>query len=282
MESILESYLVATVVAVTYFSLWYLFALVKNNISVIDIGWGIGFIVVGLATLLYNDNLNNATLLMFNLVLVWAARLSLHVTMRQWHHGEDPRYSELRKKWKTDIWWNAYIRVFMGQAFSLLIISFPIIVVNSYATDLENFLLPYIGATIWSFGFLFEFFADYQLYKFKNLDVDEKKKHGWRGKVMKYGLWSYSRHPNYFGEILMWIGIYIFAINYPLGVFGFISPLYLTIAIIFITGVKRVEARYEGNRNYQKYKSCTSMIVPLPPRETDISKNAKKDLSLSL
>ncbi len=280
MEVLLETYLVVTVVILVYFFLWYLFAILKNNIGVVDIAWGIGFVVVSSASILYNDNLNNATLLLFNLVLVWSTRLSLHITMRQWHKGEDSRYSELRKLWKTDIWWNVFFKVFLLQAISLLIISFPIVAVNTYAESLDDYLLPTIGIGIWIIGFSIEFVADYQLFKFKHLDIDEKKKLGWTGKVMKYGLWKYSRHPNYFGEILMWFGLFIFVINYPMGFLSFISPLYLTVALLFITGIPRIEKKYAGNAYYERYKKCTSMLIPMPTRNIESSKKEKLNLNV--
>ena len=121
-------------------------------------------------------------------------------------------------------------------------------------------ILDYAGALLWLFGFFFETVGDWQLAKFL-----EKKNS--KEKVMKTGLWKYSRHPNYFGEVTMWWAVFLITTNSPLGFYGIISPLIISFLILFVSGVPLLEQKYAGDPEYEEYKKKTSKFIPLPPKK---------------
>jgi steroid 5-alpha reductase family enzyme len=265
MEPLLQTLAVAIAVSIVWFSMWYAVYYFTNDLSVVDIAWGTGFIVVAIATLTFNNNINHATYILFDLVLLWGTRLTLHILLRKMRNGgEDKRYTEIKKTWKGNVALRAYFRVFFTQAIILVLISIPILITNTYAIDIKNSFLAWTGIILWCIGFTIEFFADYQLYKFKNLSKSEKTKNGWKGNIMKYGVWKYSRHPNYFGEITVWIGVAVFALQYDYGILGLISPFVIIYLLLFISGIPIIEKKYLSVKEFQKYKKDTSPLIPIP------------------
>jgi steroid 5-alpha reductase family enzyme len=130
----------------------------------------------------------------------------------------------------------------------------PIILVNSSNTAFTVFDI--IGFTVWTIGFLFEAIADFQLLKFKqNLT----------NKIIQTGLWKFSRHPNYFGEVLLWWGIFLFAL--PFAFWTIISPLTITFLILFVSGIPMLEKKYENNAEFAEYKKRTSAFFPMMPKK---------------
>ena len=141
----------------------YFVAQVKKDNSIIDILWGICFVIPNLVSLLISGNWNERTILMFTLVTVWALRLAWHIGSR--HSGkEDFRYQDMRKRWTAVsngyYYWAAFIYVFMMQALFSLIVNSSALMVSIWSTG-EFFLLDVIGAAVWAFGFIFEMVADY-------------------------------------------------------------------------------------------------------------------------
>ncbi|MDD3995458.1 MAG: DUF1295 domain-containing protein, partial [Bacilli bacterium] len=149
---------------------------------------------------------------------------------------------------------NAYFKIFMLQGLLMSIISLPIIFFN--ASNLEKLnLLNIFGIIIWIIGYIFEVVGDYQLKKFiKNSNN--------KGKIMTSGLWKYTRHPNYFGESVMWWGIFLITINSSLGYFGIISPIFITFLLVFVSGIPLLEKKYENNKEFQEYAKKTSKFIP--------------------
>jgi steroid 5-alpha reductase family enzyme len=147
----------------------------------------------------------------------------------------------------------------MLQGAIMLIIAAPIIVTNSQSNPPLT-TLDYIGTIIWLIGFLFESIGDYQLFKFLQNPQS-------RGKIMKYGLWRYTRHPNYFGETLVWSGMWIISISAPFGLYAIISPITITLLLLFISGIPLTEKLFTGNLEYEQYKKETSAFIPLPPKK---------------
>lgn len=141
----------------------------------------------------------------------------------------------------------------------MFIISMPILLFGlevKKGTIVDNLgILQYIGLGIWCLGFLIESVADLQLYLFKN---NEKNK----GQIMKYGLWKYSRHPNYFGEALVWWGIYLFVSSTGIAVISIFSPIIMTYLLRKVSGVVLLEKKYATNLTYQEYVKNTPAFVP--------------------
>jgi steroid 5-alpha reductase family enzyme len=115
------------------------------------------------------------------------------------------------------------------------------------------------GLLVWIVGFAFEAAADFQLARFKRSSAGT-------GRIMTSGLWKYSRHPNYFGEVVLWWGIFIVALSVPLGWATFIGPLVITVLILRVSGIPLLEKKYSGNPDFEEYRRRTSAFFPLPPR----------------
>lgn len=152
-----------------------------------------------------------------------------------------------------------YLQVFVLQGALMLVIGYPFIHASVYDTGGFG-ILALIGLFVWIAGFIFEAVGDHQLDEF--LKKPENK-----GKIMKYGLWKYSRHPNYFGEVTMWWGIFIILLEVPFGVWAIISPLLITFLILKVSGIPMLEKMFEGNPEFEEYKKTTSAFFPWFPRK---------------
>ncbi len=139
----------------------------------------------------------------------------------------------------------------------MVIISLPVTFIIVHAQD-SGSILSVLGICIWLTGFFFEAVGDYQLAKYKK-DTASK------GKIMTQGLWSYTRHPNYFGEVTLWWGMYVIALSVPNGWMTFPGPLTITFLILKVSGIPLLEEKYKDNPEFQAYKRRTSAFFPLPP-----------------
>jgi steroid 5-alpha reductase family enzyme len=242
-----------------YMTVWFVIALIKKDNSVADLAWGLGFVLVAAFTFLRRGSLF-LPLLVTSLVAVWGLRLSLHILFRNRKRGEDPRYAEWRRKWGRSFVWRSYLQVFILQGFFLLVISSPVVLVNSDRTyPYEHDWLDLAGLLVWCVGFFFEAVGDAQLARFK-------KDPGNKGKIMDRGLWRYTRHPNYFGESLMWWGIFLVALEIPYGWTTVVSPVLITFLLVRVSGIPLLERRYAGNTEFRAYARRTSAFVPRPPK----------------
>ena len=164
----------------------------------------------------------------------------------------------MRKRWMEQslgyYYWAAFIYVFMMQALFSLIVNGAALMVSIWSTD-EFFWLDVVGAAVWAFGFIFELVSDYQLQAFRD-DASN------RGKLIKSGLWRYSRHPNYFGEALLWWGIYLIACSVSFGWVTFFAPLFITILVRFVSGVPLLENKYKDRPEFQEYMKETNVFFP--------------------
>ena len=258
-----EYFLLAGASVSGYFGLWYLLAIYKRRYDLADIAWGGGFIALAVALLAKNGaDIFFAQVLVTVLVTVWGLRLSYHIFRRNWGKPEDKRYAELRKKWPKPHWLQALIRVFLVQAALLFVISLPIIAVASAPTVFNSDLLLLIGFDIWLVGFILEATADRQLANF----LKSKKK---KSEVLDTGLWKYSRHPNYFGEVVIWWGIWVISLSIHPVWWSVLGPLTITYLILFVSGVPLLEKRYQKDKAYQAYARRTSKFVPLPPKKSE-------------
>lgn len=250
----MNSILLTVISVYLYMTAWFLYALrIKNN-SVADIAWGLGFILVALETLISTGLYLPQQLLATTLVLAWGTRLSAHIAMRNWNRPEDARYAQWRHDWGNQVIVRSFLQVFMLQGAILLLIAMPIILINTSTIGALSFY-TIAGTLVWAAGFAFESAADYQLRKF--LAAPEN-----RGHVMKSGLWRYSRHPNYFGETLMWWGIFVIALSIPWGFLTIISPLTITYMLLYVSGVPLVEKGMRDNPEFQQYMRETNVFFP--------------------
>jgi steroid 5-alpha reductase family enzyme len=235
--------------------------------------WGPIFIVPTLITLCISGNWNERTILTFSLVSVWGLRLAWHIGSR--HGGkEDFRYQDMRTRWTAVstgyYYWAAFIYVFMMQALFSLIVNSSALFVCIWSTG-KFYALDAVGAGIWAFGFAFELIADRQLQAFRDNPAN-------RGTLIKSGLWRYSRHPNYFGEAVLWWGIFIIACSVGLGWITFFAPLFITLLIRFVSGVPLLENKYKNRPEFQHYMKETNVFAPwfvrkVPPMDAQVQLN---------
>ena len=236
-----------------YMTIVFFIALIRNDNSIVDIFWGLGFIVVTAFSVIRSGNLNIQTVVLHLMVVLWGLRLSIHIYTRNKGKGEDFRYKAWRDTWKFFVL-RSYFQVFMLQGIFMMIVSSPVYFVNQYS-DGALHLIDYIGIILFLTGFCFETVSDYQLLRFK-------KNPGHKGKIITTGLWSISRHPNYFGEALIWWGIGCFALSYNQGWIMLVSPVIITFLLRFVSGVPMLEKKYQNHPDWDEYKKKTAVFVP--------------------
>ena len=248
--------------------LLFLIALIKKNNGIADIGWGIGFVIITAVSISEMPERSigldeNLMLLIFTLVFLWAARLSIYLFIRNWSKPEDWRYAKWREEWGRNFYLRSFLQVFILQGFFMLVIGSPIMLAAYSGVDLskDRFLLEICGAALWLIGFFFQAVGDYQLFVFKKDPAN-------KGRIMRYGLWKYTRHPNYFGESSMWWGIFLLSCvsaETPMAVLlRMIGPATITFMLLRVSGVTMLEGKYKGNEEYENYQKNTSAFIPLP------------------
>jgi len=258
----LAGLLLATAVAVVAMmvGVW-LLSLAVRDASIVDSFWGLGFVLATAVALALGPGLFERRLLLFGLVAVWGVRLSLHITRRNWGRGEDFRYQGFRARWGDRFWWVSLFTVFLLQALLLFVVSLPLQMAGAGATPASLGVLDGIGVALWLVGFAFEAVGDAQLARFKADPAN-------RGKVMDRGLWRFTRHPNYFGDAVLWWGIGLIALPTPWGWAALVGPALMTFLLVRVSGVAMLEKTIVERRpGYADYVRRTSSFVPLPPKE---------------
>lgn len=244
-----------------YMGIWFVVSqLIKRN-DVADIAWGFGFVV--LAWVLYINRPSVQLSLAVILVTIWGIRLGVHILLRNIKKPEDYRYQQWRKEWGKWFIPRSFLQVFMLQGFLLVCISAPLVCMSKNGLDSLN-LVNVIGVAVWCMGFFFEAVGDYQLGEF----IKNSKN---KGHVMQKGLWKYTRHPNYFGEVTQWWGVWLVSFGSPWFAWGIIGPLTITFLILKVSGVPMLEKKYEGNAEFEEYKKRTSKFFPLPVKKISAS-----------
>jgi len=241
-----------------YMSLWFVLSLVKKRNDVADVAWGLGFVLLAWTSFFVGGAENIRGLLVGFLVSIWGIRLARHIHVRNKGRAEDYRYAEWRKVWGKWFYLRSYLQVYLLQGILLFLIVLPVLLINkSMSTSLSY--VDFIGVAIWLFGFIFESVGDAQLSRFIKDPTN-------KGKLMQSGLWRYTRHPNYFGEVLMWWGLWIIALSVPNGIYGIIGPLTITFLILKVSGIPMLEKKMAENPEFAEYKKRTSIFFPLPPK----------------
>jgi len=235
-------------------------SLALRDASVVDPFWGPGFVLVAGIALVAGPGLFERRLLVFALVAVWGVRLSFHITRRNRGKGEDRRYQGFRARWGDRFWWVSLFTVFLLQALLLLVVSLPIVAVGAGRAPASLGALDVVGAGIWLLGFVFEAVGDAQLSRFTADPAN-------RGKVMDRGLWRYTRHPNYFGDAVVWWGLGLIGLATPWGWLALAGPALMTFLLVRVSGVAMLERTIAERRpGYAEYARRTRAFVPLPPK----------------
>ncbi|WP_162463309.1 DUF1295 domain-containing protein [Paenibacillus psychroresistens] len=250
-------YAVSSIAVLIFMVLFFLVAQIIKDNSIIDIGWGIGFVIVAFVSFFHSKGYDSRQLLVLIMVVIWGTRLALHLYIRSIGRGEDFRYANFRKDWGKNAFIIAFFRVFMMQGVIMLLLSYPLLRVNAVqSSGLDVWAV--IGLVVWCVGFLFQAIGDYQLEHFKKTRTNKDA-------ILKTGLWRFTRHPNYFGEAAMWWGIFLVVLPVHLGWTAVFSALFINLLLLKVSGVPFLDKRYAGNEAYQTYKQETNLFIPWFP-----------------
>jgi steroid 5-alpha reductase family enzyme len=251
-------YLTLVLVLFLYMSLWFLVSLIKKRNDVADVAWGLGFVLMTWVSFVLSEDSGTRGLLVGVLVSVWGLRLAWHIHSRNKDKAEDYRYLAWRNEWGKWFFLRSYLQVYILQGIFLFLIVAPVLLINKNA-GVGLGLLDIIGVVVWLIGFYFEVVGDAQLARFIKDPTN-------KGKLMQNGLWAYTRHPNYFGEVTQWWGLWIIALAVPYGWAGIIGPATITFLILKVSGIPMLEKKMVENPEFAQYKNRVSVFVPLPPR----------------
>jgi len=247
-------YLMLAIILFAFVNLWFIISLITKRNDVADIAWGLGFILLTWSSFFIADIKGTRSLITALLVSVWGIRLAWHIHTRNKGKGEDYRYLAWRNQWGKWFLLRSYFQVFVLQGIFLYIIILPVLFINkSENTPLVWF--DFLGLTIWIIGFYFEAVGDAQLVRFK-------KNPNNKGKLLQEGLWSLTRHPNYFGEVMQWWGIAIVALAIQDGWMGLIGPLTITFLILKVSGIPMLEKNMESHPDFENYKKKVNAFFP--------------------
>jgi steroid 5-alpha reductase family enzyme len=240
--------------AIGLFSLLgWMFSLIRNNVTHVDSMWSLFFVLAGATTATFIDDYSTRSALTLGIVTIWALRLFIYLTWRNWGSHEDSRYVQIRNNNQPHFWLKSIYIIFGLQALLAWIISIPLFGAIASAAPI-NFL-DYIGAALFLFGFVWESTADWQLSAFK-------AKPNNAGNVLNTGLWRYSRHPNYFGEFCVWLGFYFIALAGGAW-WAIISPILMTLLLLKVSGVSLLESTIVERRPaYVDYIKNTNSFIP--------------------
>lgn len=251
-------FLTLGVVLFLYMSLWFVVSLIRKRNDVADVAWGLGFVLMAWTSFLISGDISVRALIVDALVSIWGLRLAWHIHARNRGKGEDYRYAAWRVEWGRWFYLRSYLQVYLLQGALLFLIVTPVVVINMHQGGSLG-LLDVLGIIVWCVGFYFESVGDAELARFIKDPAN-------KGKLMQSGLWAYTRHPNYFGEVTQWWGIWILALSVPSGLLSVIGPLTITFLILKVSGIPLLEKKMELHPGFTAYKRRVSMFIPRAPR----------------
>lgn len=258
-----DGLLIPLAVTLGYFTIFFIVAQIIKDNSIVDMGWGLGFVFGSVATLLITEDPTILSYIIVGFIAVWGIRLSGRLIKRNWGKPEDFRYAQWRKEWGDKVVLIAFFRVFMIQGIINFVVgsaSYTVIKYNNFTFSQDLWWLVVIGLAIAAIGLFFEVVGDEQL-----------RRHIKQGTktLMNKGLWSITRHPNYFGEILIWVGLYITGVT--LFVSSNVSPVFYSILVIsplimatvlIKVSTPLLEKHMEKYDGWDQYIKETPMIFP--------------------
>ncbi|MCJ7630406.1 MAG: DUF1295 domain-containing protein [Longimicrobiales bacterium] len=241
----------------------WLVSLRLEDVSIVDIVWGAAGALMAVSAFFLTGGPSPRRLLVTGMTVIWGCRLAFHIGVRKRGKGEDFRYAAMRAKQPESFPLRSLVTVFLLQAVLIWAVSIPAQVAQLHDVPANLTALDFLGLSLWLLGFGFEAVSDLQLRRFLS---DPKNS----GRVMDRGLWRFSRHPNYFGDSLIWWGIFLVAAATPLGWVTVFSPLLMTFLLMKVSGVPILEeALAERRSGYREYMQRTSPFFPWPPRKKE-------------
>ena len=234
--------------------------------NVVDVAWGIGFVAVAAACAVVGAVIGQGDptrrWVLLALVSIWGLRLSWHIHRKTAGQGEDRRYAAMLRDASV---FQVIRKVFLLQGFLTLFISFPLqLSAVTGPTPKPLLVVSAVGAAVWLLGFTFEAVGDHQLRVFKSDPAH-------RGVIMDRGLWSWTRHPNYFGDACVWWGLWLITITGWVPLATAVSPLVMTYFLVDVSGARLTEKLMKGRPGFAEYQKRTSHFVPRPPRSAELS-----------
>ncbi|HUV42868.1 MAG TPA: DUF1295 domain-containing protein [Patescibacteria group bacterium] len=252
-------YLLALLVSLGINLIFFVLASSFKTDKFTDFTYGLTFIILAFLFLLKNQTFYFYQILLTVMVIFWGIRLISYLLIRILKIKKDSRFDNIREKPLQ------FLKFWLFQGLVVWAIMLPSIYLLSITEHKTINFIMILGVAIWALGLIIETISDWQKFSFKN---KPKNKNLW----IQTGLWKYSRHPNYFGEMLCWWGIFIFVLPFIRGMswLTIIGPFFITFILLFVSGIPPLEKRYDkkfaDNKKYQNYKKKTSILIPLPQK----------------
>ncbi|MDH5533596.1 MAG: DUF1295 domain-containing protein [Candidatus Pacebacteria bacterium] len=253
-------YLLTLIISFAIQGFFFSFASLFKTDKLTDLSYGLSFIALAWFMLFRLGEFSLHQIVLTILITLWGLRLVTYLFIRILKMGRDKRFDSMREKFFE------FAKFWILQALSVWVIMLPSIFVLSTVSDKGCNIITFTGLSIFLFGLIIETVADWQKFNFKS----EKKN---RDKLITDGIWKYSRHPNYFGEMTLWWGIFIFSTNFMSqgDYWTILGPLFITFLLLFVSGIplleKKYDKKYKGNKQYTKYRKNTSLLIPLIPKK---------------
>jgi steroid 5-alpha reductase family enzyme len=255
----LELFLLAGLAILLFNTALWLLSLRLKNSSIVDPVWAIISLIAAGVYFIFGEGFQDRRLLLLALVLLWSLRLSGYLAWRNWGEPEDFRYAKWRQEAGESWWWRSYLKVFVLQGAIAWFISTPFLVAMTASGPDALGIFDLVAVLVWFYGFFFEAMGDYQLARFK-ANPDN------HGKVLDYGVWRYTRHPNYFGDAAQWWGFGILALIAG-GWWTLYAPALMTYLLINISGVAMLERHMRKKEKYAAYIASTPVFIPWFPKK---------------
>jgi len=236
--------------------LWFVSLLIRN-VSIIDIFWSLTILSIGWVYFLESELIATRHLIVLTFLHLWAIRLAFYLGRRNWGQPEDKRYRAMRDTRGPGFRWTSLFRVFWVQAGAAWLVSLPLLFVFHANVSID--WIDTVAVTLFFIGLFFEAVGDWQMNRFRS---DQNN----RGQVCDGGLWRYTRHPNYFGEAVLWWGFWLFAVARTAPFWTAVSPVLLTFLLLRVSGARLLErSLIKEKPAYRDYIRRTSVFVPWIP-----------------
>lgn len=250
--------------AILLFSLVWAIHVKIRDAGIVDFFWGPGFALSGWLAVLLSGRATPVSLILLALVTLWAARLTAHMVWRHRHmDGEDARYAAMRAKGGPHWWWRSLFTLYWLQGAIQWALATPVHAAVLFPVEEASMGFLFAGVALFVAGFLLEAVADHQLWRFK-------AERGNRGRLMTTGLFAWSRHPNYFGETVLWWGLGLVGFAATNLWWVFVGPALITVLLLKVSGVSLLDAHLARTKpGYEEWAGRTSAFIPRPPRRPD-------------
>jgi len=259
--SFLQIYFLNLALIVGAMSLLWIISVYLKNVSIVDLFWGLGFVLSASVYFICTDETGVRKILLLTLVVLWGFRLSFYLAWRNWGKGEDFRYRNFRMQYgEKRYWWISYFQTFLLQGVLMWMISAPLLGAQYDSPDPQLNWLDLAGTVVWVIGFAFEAGGDYQLARFRANPAN-------KGKVLDRGFWHYTRHPNYFGDAAVWWGFALISCSAG-SYLPVLGSILMTALIIKVSGVALLESSLKKDKpEYTAYMLNTPAFLPWFPKK---------------